>query len=58
MAVYRTIGTNLFNISVQHGATLTHKHYDQQFRRAAIFPAYLAGPVILPTAPANLHVVR
>lgn len=57
--VYRTIGTNLFNTSVQHGATPTHKHYDQQFRSSGHFPAYLSGPVTLPpTPPANLRVVR
>jgi hypothetical protein len=56
--VYRTIGTNLFNTSVQHGATPTHKHYDQQFRSSGHFPAYLAGPVIPLSAPANLRVVR
>lgn len=56
--VYRTIGTNLFNTSVQHGATPTHKHYDQQFRSSGHFPAYLADPVVQPTAPANLRVVR
>jgi hypothetical protein len=55
---YRTMGTNLFNTSVQNGATPTHKHYDQQFRSSGHFPAYLADPVFVPTAPVNLRVVR
>jgi hypothetical protein len=41
--VYRTFGTTLFNTSVEHGVTSSHKHYNQQFRNSGHFPAYIAG---------------
>ncbi|HEX2445066.1 MAG TPA: hypothetical protein VHJ77_14065 [Vicinamibacterales bacterium] len=58
--VYRTLGTSLFNTSVENGVTASHKHYDQQFRSSGHFPAYLSGPAAPPppSAPANLRVVR
>jgi hypothetical protein len=56
--VYRTLGTSLFNTSVQHGVTASHKHYDQQFRSSGHFPAYVSGPAgpRLP-APTNFRTV-
>jgi hypothetical protein len=58
--VYRTLGTSLFNTSVEDGVTASHKHYDQQFRSSGHFPAYVSGPTgpPPPTAPTNLRIVR
>lgn len=61
---YKTRGTTLFNTSVEHGYTGTHKHYSQQFRSSGHFPAYVsgsAGPSPTPTAPeapTNVRIVR
>jgi hypothetical protein len=53
---YRTLGTTIFNTSVQEGYTGTHKHYDQQFRSSGHFPAYVGAP-IPPQAPSNLRIL-
>ncbi|MFN0064460.1 MAG: hypothetical protein ACKVPX_18305 [Myxococcaceae bacterium] len=60
-AVYRTVGTNLFNTAVRDGVTASAKHYDQQFRNSGHFPAYLADPTpptARPRAPTRLRAVQ
>jgi hypothetical protein len=58
-ASYRTLGIAIFNTSVSHGVTASHKHYDQQFRSSGHFPAYVAAPVEAPPGPpTNLRIVR
>ena len=54
---YRTLGTALFNTSVEDGSAGSAKHYDQQFRSSGHFPAYISGTATtLPAAPQNLRI--
>ena len=58
---YKTMGTALFNTSVQHGVTGSHKHYNQQFRSSGLFPACVSATspgTAAPQPPTNVRIIR